>query len=231
MKRHKIFFYSIIVALFTLIVVSCEEDDDNNKVEKESEFESLQSPYLICAGRNPGGVGFDFEYNGKKGGANNIDKPSVDDFEYDLIIRTIKGEKGDGSLGGASYIQLFSTNEAVNYSTVDASCKGFNKFNALTSADLQTYTFSSDDASFDVASVEKGETGAPLMGKLQSEYNKLAIGEKWKSAAKNDIADDEPIWIVKTREGKLVKFIITDFPADPAPTATGYVEIIWDYLD
>ena len=40
-----------------------EEDEDNDLKPNEEEFGSLESPYLICAGRNPGGVGFDFEYN------------------------------------------------------------------------------------------------------------------------------------------------------------------------
>jgi hypothetical protein len=89
----------------------------------------------------------------------------------------------------------------------------------------------SDDQSFNISSVPTGETGKPKMGKLQEEYAKLVIGEKWKSAAKNTKDGDELIWIVKTREGKLVKFMVTDFPADPAPTTSGYVSITWDYLD
>lgn len=223
--------FYLLLALFMLTIVSCEKDDDENNVEKQSEFKSLETPYLICAGRNPGGVGFDFEYNGKKGGANNMDSLIVDDFAYDLKIRTIKGEKGDGSLGGAPYIQLYAITQAVNYSEVDASCKGITKFNALTTSNIQNYTLTSDDVTFDITSVGTGTTGAPMMGALQTEYAKLVIGEAWKATAKNDKAEDEFIWIVKTREGKLVKFIVTDFPAAPAPTATGYISIMWDYLD
>ncbi|MBI9068277.1 MAG: hypothetical protein JEZ09_13370 [Salinivirgaceae bacterium] len=225
------FVLSAAMALLMFMAISCEKDEDENNIEKTSEFVSVEAPYLICAGRNPGGVGFDFQYNGEKGGANNMDSLSVIDFQYDLKIRTIKGENGDGTLGGAPFIQLNTKSEAVNYSSVDATCKGLIKFNALSSANVASYTLATDDAAFNIASVTKGETGAPMMEGLQSEYAKLVIGEAWKAAAKNDILEDEPIWIVKTREGKLVKFIVVDFPAKPAPTASGYVAITWDYLN
>lgn len=227
-------------ALLMLATVSCENDDDDNNPAVKYKFESLETPYLVCAGRNPGGIGFDFEYDGDKGGAFNIDDETAsENLKYDLKIRTIKGEKGDGSLGGAPFVQLHNDVQAVNYSAVDATCTGITKFNALTSTGLKNYTLANDDASFDVSNVTTGETGAPLMGKLQTEYAKLVIGEAWKAAAKNDKADDEPIWIVKTREGRLIKLIVTDFPADPAAypnhdpavTATGFVDVIWDYLD
>jgi hypothetical protein len=69
------------------------------------------------------------------------------------------------------------------------------------------------------------------MQDLLQEYNKLVIGQKWKEAANNDIADDEPIWIIKTEEGRSVKFIVTDFPADPAPTSTGYIAVEWNFVE
>ncbi|PIE88628.1 MAG: hypothetical protein CSA04_00885, partial [Bacteroidetes bacterium] len=58
----------------------------------------------------------------------------------------------------------------------------------------------------------------------------LVIGCKWKVPANNNVEGDEPVWIIKTREGKIVKFIVTDFPANPAPTPRGYVAIEWDFL-
>jgi hypothetical protein len=223
-----------VIAALTIGAVfftSCEKDEDDNPTPNESQFVSLESPYLICANRNPGGVGFDFEYNGEKGGANNLDSLIVEDFAYDLKIRTIKGEKPDGSLGGAPYIQLSTTAQAVNYSAVDTTCKGFTDFTNLNSSNIQNYTLQSDDASFDISTVPVGTTGSPLMQDLMQEYNKLVIGQKWKEAANNDIADDEPIWIIETPEGRIVKFIITDFPADPAPTSTGYIAIEWDFVE
>ncbi len=214
-----------------VLFTSCEKDEDDKPTPNESQFVSLESPYLICAGRNPGGVAFDFEYNGEKGGANNLDSLTVDDFAYDLKIRTIKGEKPDGSLGGAPYIQLSTTAQAVNYSAIDTNCKGLTDFTNLNSSNIQNYTLHSDDASFDISSVPTGETGSPLMQDLMQEYNKLVIGQKWIEAAKNNIADDEPIWIIETEEGRIVKFIVTDFPADPAPTTTGYIAIEWDFVE
>ena len=232
MSTKKLFLGVIIAIMASMMFVSCDKDDNEDIKQDESQFVSLNSPYLICAGRNPGGVGFDFEYKGEKGGANNLDSLTVDDFEYDLKIRTIKGEKPDGSLGGAPYIKLFdNTVEAVNYSTVDATCKGITAFNNLNKSNILNYTLQADASDFDISSVPTGTTGKPLMQDLMSEYSKLVIGQKWKKAANNDVADDEPVWIIKTLEGRLVKFIVTDFPAKPAPTATGYIAIEWDFID
>jgi glutathione peroxidase-family protein len=191
---------------------------------------SLENPYLICSNRNPGGVGFDFEYKGEKGGANNMDSLTVSDFEYDLKIRTIKVEKTDGSLGGSPFIQLYETVKAVNYSSVDTTCKGYSDFQNLTSSNIQNYTLQSYNSSFNLASVPVGATGSPLMQNLNQELNKLVIGQRWKEATGNTIADDEPIWIIQTREGKIVKFIVTQMPANPAPTSTGYVKIEWNFV-
>jgi hypothetical protein len=213
--------------------VSCDDADNGVEPEtNETEFVSLEKPYLICASRNPGGIGFDFEYKGELGGADNLDSLSVEDFEFDLKIRTVKGEKNDGSLGGAPYIQLRdNTIQAINYSSIDEECKGFIDFQNLNNSNIQGYTLQTDDQSFDIDNLPTGSTGKPKMGKLQEEYAKLVIGEKWKSPAKNNIPNDEPIWIIKTPEGRLVKFIVTDFPADPAPTSTGYITIEWDFVD
>jgi hypothetical protein len=191
---------------------------------------SLTNPYLICSSRNPGGVGFDFEYKGEKGGANNMDSLTVSDFEYDLKIRTIKAEKPDGILGGSAFIQLYETVKAVNYSSVDTTCKGYSDFQNLTRSNIQNHTLQSDNSSFNLASVPVGATGSPLMQKLNQELNKLVIGQRWKDATSNTIADDEPIWIIQTREGKIVKFIVTQMPANPAPTSTGYAKIEWDFV-
>lgn len=214
------------------LLVSCDDDDNDEEEQIENNLEKVESPFLICANRNPGGIGFDFEYLKEKGGANNIDSPSVDDFKEDIVIRTIKGEKPDGSLGGAPYIKLYdSTVETVNYTSVDPNCKGIDAFNNLNSSNIKNYTLQKDDSSFDVSSVTTGDTGKAIMKNLLAEYGKLAIGIKWKSAANNEIANDEPIWIIKTREGRLVKLIVSDFPADPAPTATGYIAITWDFIN
>lgn len=232
MTTKKLLLGAIIALMASMMFVSCDKDENEDIIPIESQFVSLKSPYLVCASRNPGGVGFDFVYKGEKGGANNLDLLMVDDFEYDLIIRTIKGEKPDGSLGGAPYIRLFdNTVEAVNYSTVDATCKGISAFNNLNKSNILSYNLKTDASDFDISSLSTGTTGKPFMKNLMNQYSKLVIGEKWKKEANNDVADDEPVWIIKTREGRLVKFIVTVFPAKPAPTATGYVAIEWDFID
>jgi len=232
MKTKNILFALFVLMMTCNLLVSCDHDDSEEEEEPFEDNFSVESPYLICASRNPGGVGFDFEYMSEKGGANNLDSLSVDDFKEDIVIRTIKGEKPDGSLGGAPYIKLYdSTIEAINYTSVDSECKGFDEFNKLNNSNIKNYTLQKDDSSFDISSVTTGNTGKPIMKNLLSEYGKLAIGIKWKSAANNEIANDEPIWIIKTREGRLVKLIVSDFPADPAPTATGYITISWGFIN
>lgn len=231
MKAKTLFYYAIMALVVCLPLVSCDDSDDDEEKVVGKKFVSMESPYLICASRNPGGVGFDFEYKGEKGGANAMEALTVDDFEYDIKIRTIKGEKPDKTLGGAPYIKLFKTVEAVNYSSVDTKCKGVSAFNQLNASNIKEYILKSDGNDFDVSSVTKGTTGKPLMQPLMEEYAKLVVGQKWKKAANNDIADDEPIWIIKTREGRMVKLIVSDFPSNPAPTATGYVSILWDFVE
>lgn len=221
----------VLSILCVVLSTSCEKEGNEDPKNDNDQFESLTSPYLICASRNPGGVGFDFEYAGKKGGANNLDDPTVEDFTYDVKILTIKGEKPDGTLGGAPYIQLSTNSKAINYTTIDHSCTGISDFTNLNQSNIQNYLLQSDGSSFDLTSLPTGSTGSPLMQQLLQEYNKLVIGQRWKEAANNDIADDEPIWIIQTEEGRIVKFIITDFPADPAPTTTGYIAISWDFVD
>lgn len=229
MKTRQIF--SIVLVGLFIFLTACDNDDNKIAGPEGPQFQSLSSPYLICASRNPGGVGFDFEYAGEKGGANNLDSLSVSDFTYDAKIITIKAEKPDGTLGGMPYFALATTTEAVNYSSVDTTCKGLAAFQNLTKDNIKAVTFSPDDTSFDLSNLETGTTGKPLMGKVQAEYKKLVIGEKWKAAAKNNVVDDELVWIIKTPGGRQVKLIVTDFPADPAPTATGYIALEWDFLN
>ena len=231
MKTLRNLVFAIVAFTFGgILFTSCEKDEPDEQTPTVSQFVSLESPYLICANRNPGGVGFDFEYKGEKGGANYMDSLTVSDFEYDLVVKTIKAEKPDGSLGGAPFIQLHETVKAVNYSTIDTTCKGYSDFQNLNSTNIQNYTLQSDDQSFDIANVPVGTTGRPLMQDLNKEFDKLVIGQRWKEAASNAIADDEPIWIIQTREGTIVKFIVTQMPANPAPTPTGYIKIEWDFV-
>ncbi|NCC99077.1 MAG: hypothetical protein EOL95_05145 [Bacteroidia bacterium] len=231
MKPLKSLVFAIVPLAFGgVLFTSCEKDKPNDPTPTVSNFVSLENPYLICANRNPGGVGFDFEYKGEKGGANNMDSLTVTDFEYDLKIRTIKAEKPDGTLAGIPFIQLHESVQAVNYSAIDITCKGYSAFQNLNSTNIQNYTLQSDNSSFNLISVSTGTTGSPLLQNLNQELNKLVIGQRWKETANNSTADDEVIWIIKTREGNIVKLIVTQFPANPAPTSTGYIKIEWAFV-
>jgi hypothetical protein len=221
-----------VLAMAAVVHIGCDEDDGAPSGPSGSSFTSLESPYLICAGRNPGGVGFDFEYQGEEGGADNLDALQVADFDWDLKVITTKGEKPGGDHQGMPRIQLAADAEAVNYSAVDPSCKGVTRFNDLTAGDIGSPTYQSDDPSFDPSGLPVGGTlGLPTVEAMQQEYQKLVIGDKWKGPAKNDVAEDELIWIVKTSEGRLVKLIVDDFPAADAPTPTGYISLIWGFLE
>lgn len=231
--------FIFVVVITGAFVVGCNKDTNPAGAAQDS-FESLASPYLICNSRNPGGVGFDFVYKGEKGGANNFDKLSVEDFSWDIMIKTDKAEKPDGTHAGMPRIELASGVQAVNYSTIDSSCVGVDEFDALESVDVSSITWQSDDASFTMDGLPTGgSTGLPAMSAVQEQYQKLAIGEKWKSPANNDTAGDEPVWLIKTEDGDIVKFIVSDFPANPADypghdpevTATGFIELSWELLD
>ena len=230
--KSKITLFMFLGFWLAFLMVSCSDDDDNNNVGPSAEeFVSISSPYLVCANRNPGGVGFDFYYDGKKGGANNMDSLSVSDFSADVVVKTIKAEKPDGTLAGMPYFKLSDGVQAINYSAIDTTCKGIDKFKELDASILNALTFSSDDEGFNVSDLITGETGKPLQTELVKEFNKLIIGMKWKTSANNIAEGDEIIWLIKTNDGKTVKMIITDFPADPAPTSTGYIALEWELLD
>ncbi len=231
MNQFKKLFWAL--ALVSLCFTACSDDDDDDPEPQPtpSTFTSLESPYLICASRNPGGVGFDFFYDGKAGGANNMDSLTVTDFKADMVIRTIKGEKADSTLAGMPFIQMFNGAKAINYSGVDTACKGLDKYNALSISDLAALDYQVDEASFTLGGLETGSTGKPLVSALNAQYGKLVIGDKWKSPAKNEIDGDEPIWVFQLTDGVYVKMIVADFPAKPAPTATGYVDIKWEIID
>jgi len=225
----------LILVMMMLVIqfVACDDDDDNTVVKDPvvQTFVSLESPYAVCATRNPGGVGFDFEYSGEEGGANNLDDLSVDDFSSDLTIKTVKSEKPDGTLGGVPYIELKNGAQSINYSSINAECKGLAQFTALAAENLAEFTFMQDAEDFDLSDLPTGETGKPLMSDVQAECAKLVMGIKWKSSANNDVDADELVWIVKTSEGRLVKLIVTQFPAVPAPAITGYIALEWAFLD
>ena len=221
-----------LITLF-LLPISCDDDEGSNNetIDNIESFSTIESPYLICANRNPGGVGFDFEYNGKKGGANNIDSVSVSDFEADIVIKTQKADN-EGSPQAVNYITLNNGATAINYSAVDTECIGSTDFEALSyeTVSSQDISFNADAENFSMDGLETGTSGLPLLSEANAQLKNLVIADSWKKPAKNDVENDEPIWIIKTQEDCLVKMIVTEFPASNAPTATGYVNIEWAIL-
>lgn len=232
MKNTKSLLHIILALALMLPIASCDKDDDDDAAANGKNFKSLTSPYLICSNRNPGGVGFDFEYNSKTGGANNMDSLSVDDFKEDILLKTIKSDN-NGTAAAVNYIALHNGAQAVNYSSINTECKGITNFKTLSYATVsaQTVTLTGDGADFSLVGLTTGNSCSPLMTEVNAQVAKLVIGDKWKASAKNNIAEDELIWIIKTHEGRWVKFIVTEFPAKNAPTANGYINIEWDYLN
>lgn len=227
MRTLKIAFLCFFVFTISSLFISCSDDDDDSQ-ENLPQLASLENPYFISPVANPGGIGFDFYYNQQPGGANNIDDPTVEDFIMDLKVKTIRAEKPDGTLAGTPFIQLFNGTRAVNYSTIDPDCKGFDEFQNLNASNIQNYSLESDGASFDISSVPIGNSGQPLMQNLMQELNKLVIGTTWREFASSETIGDEPVWIVSTNDGKIVKFIVTEAPPI---TSNGYVTIEWGFIE
>jgi len=169
MKTLKYLLVIIMAGLF-LSFFACDDDDNDNNDNTEK---FVDAPYLICANRNPGGVGFDFEYQGEKGGANYIDSLWTIGFTYDIKVKTIKAEKPDGEIAGMPHFTLASNVEAVNYSAIDPTCVGYTAFQNLTSADLLDFDFGTDDESFDISTLPLGNTGKPYQSDVSKEFKKL----------------------------------------------------------
>jgi len=104
-------------------------------------------------------VGFDFSYNDSEGEANYLNSTSVDDFDEDLYIGTVKGENADRTLSGVPYIKLMDGATAVNYSLVDTSCTVITAFKALTANDLLDYTSEAEDTDINLSNLRTGYTG------------------------------------------------------------------------
>ncbi len=232
MKKNSFLTNATFAFMFIMVLFSACNKDDNNNANTNTGLKALSTQYLICANRNPGGVGFDFEYDGKTGGANNIDSLSVTGFTEDIIVKTIKADN-NGTAGAINFIALHNGAQAVNYSIIDTNCVGLNCFKQLSYDVVLTkkISFTADDNSFNLTGLATGTSGAPLLTEVSTQIKKLVIGNKWLTTAKNDIANDEIIWIIKTAEDRWVKFIVFEFPASNAPTANGYVNIDWAFLN
>ena len=120
--------------------------------------------------------------------------------------------------------------QAVCYSTIKTECTGAAEYAKVKKSDVKDLDFAADNSGFDLSKLTTGHTGKPVLAETKEEFKKLVIADKWKPTANNDDQTDELVWIIKTSEGAYVKMMVSDFPAAPAPTATGFVAIEWELL-
>ncbi len=227
----------ILFLSLTLIISNCQKDRNNPLDPKADNYiepiPPVTSPFLICANRNPGGVGFDFVMDGEKGAAYNLDE--VPDLEWDVYIKVYKGVTNDGgNLFGKPFIKLYSTTVLAKV----VSTNGQAGYNAITSTAGSTSGLAADGiAVMNITEVKRDSNNNLWYKKtppggghgLKYFYDKIIIGEKWKKSAK--AKKNQKTYIIKTREARHAKFMVKEFPASGAPTPTGYVDIIWDLLD
>ena len=249
MKKNLLFLLS---AFALLLIPGCDYSGDDDKAG----VSPVESPYLICVNRNPGGVGFDFD----SGVAYNLDEnPNMD---WDLRIKTLKGHKdANPRIGykGRPVIDLAGVSpggvSGYRHSTgVDETA-----YNAFASSDATgTFTFDPVDG-YDITNVasitynhgEGDETGYVYAGTFNStDYDSDAeddntLREVYNASfalanygtnggfeywwASGSFAT--PLYVIKTDQGTVVKFWLEEFPATNAATTSGYINIRWEVLE
>lgn len=229
--------FKLVVVVLALLVtsISCSKDEEKLTPSYDGKFYPLAPPYILCIGQNPGGIVFDFIYNGEKAGANNFDYPSVKDIDPDLLIKNNKCKLPQGMTGGGGmpHMILGKGVVALNYTEINPECKGFKKYEELSKSDLNNLEFKEDDSSFDLSKLTLTDWGVPSYTDMMKEFKKLVIGNTWKLTAHNDIEGDELVWVIKTKEGDLVKMIVTKFPAKnkEGRSLNGNIDMQWDLLN
>jgi len=227
---------TIALVLMLGLCCSCDKDNDsrNDNPIVSEKFYPLDAPFILCIGQNPGGIIFDFIYKDKKGGANYYDFPSVKDLKPDLKIKNIRCKLPEGVSGGGGmpHMRLCNGAKAVNYTAICPGCHGFTEYEKLNKSDLKELSFKEDDPNFDISKLELTDWGIPSYEDVIKEFEKLVIGNIWKETAHNEIKNDELVWIIKTTEGRLVKMIVTQFPAkNGEKVLNGNIAMEWDLLD
>lgn len=225
-----------LVLTLPVLCVSCSESNEEEVIHSKEVVVpdskvvfTASNPYLVCAGRNPAGIGFDFSYQKQKGGA--LEMALLEDDMYktvavDMVIRTIKAEK-EGKPMGCPFIQLFHGAKALKYSEKT----GLQAYKTLSNISIDPSKFVMDQEEFDVNSIAVSASGFREYALVRKQFDKLVIGDHWKMPLFNSINDDEPIWIIKTSDNKYVKMIVSEFPSKKAPTKTGYCNIEWDLIE
>lgn len=216
--------------LMTAVYTGCEGDGTGGGSG------TVTSPFLVCGGRNPGGVGIDLD----SGTAWNLDDNPT--FDWDVMFQTKKGVRNAGGwvLKGAPYIKLRQHLWAYEYT----GGTGVTVYNALTDNPGETLVEETEPDPLDFSGVDKVLDTDPayaednsLLGKmyyaasgkagLKQEYTPLVIGESWKGAAGNTNDDDDKIYIIESDQGTLFKFIVTNFGPNSDLGEPGYAEIEW----
>lgn len=229
----------LLLSISLITISGCEEDDDSTLNAEEQ-----TSPYLICANRNPGGVGIDLD----SGKAYSID--DYEDYSWDLHVKTYKGvmeSSGSPAIAGCPFIKLKDTTVSAYVYTAT----GKTAYESITLADVTDLGYSADTitsiALDSVDTVQSGEFTESEMsngnfavgnyyyaytGKtgLKAQYKKLTVGETWKSVAANTDHGDDKIYIIKSDEGDYFKLIVTDFGSKSDIGESGYISIDYEKL-
>ncbi len=222
-----------------------DSDDDDPSAQE------VTSPFLICANRNPGGVGIDLD----SGKAYNID--DYPGFDWDIRIKTMKGAQVTAakalSLVGGPYIKLresvvsavkWSTAGSSNYDAITLSAynaSGLSPIAGIAEIDLSTVDtvlegeFTTSELS--AAGVAIGNyyynssySGLSKTG-LKQKYATLVMGEAWKSAAANTSHTDDYIYIVRSSGGSYYKLMFTDIGENSDIAQSGYIKVVWRKLE
>ncbi len=229
---RKIFDVSLItVALSAMFFLSGCDDSSSDESS-----ESIKKKYLICAGRNPGGVGINLD----SGESKDFDNDAT--FDWDVKIRTFKGKDTTAGapkpFGGRPYIALRGMGAVKAYKYAEA---GQTAFDGLSNSDVVEASFAGDtidDVDKDIvprvqhngADVLLYNDGNPGNDDLKEQYGELVIGERFKQGAMDTNHDNDPIYIIKTDKGANFKVIINNFGPNSSLGESGYIELTYEKL-
>ena len=226
------------ITIMLVFLGACENKEYPGKKVVGS-FDTLKQPYDIHPERNPAGIGIDFYYKYHRGGANNMDDLSVSDFKHDIRIKAVKAKSIEGDIRIIPYIVLYgSANHRTNaamayeYSKKDSAMRGASAYEDITLEEAKSPLESPDLGSMNFEKVEKDSSrNVYLENDLRIQLKKLVIADKWLKSLRNSVENDEPVWIIRTRDNKHVKFMVTEYPAEDAPAQDGYIRLRWKVLN
>ena len=242
----------LVFSVFALLMLpGCDDSgDDSNSIV----VLPVDSPYLICVNRNPGGVGFDFD----SGVAYNLDENPY--MDWDLRIKTHKGHKdanprsgykgrpvidlaGGAPDGVSGYLHANSVVESdyTDFALTDVVDANF-VFDPVDDYDISTVaviTYNHGDGdqtgyvyagTFNSTDYDDPTTDHNTLREVYKDSFALANGsgfEYWWSGG----SFATPLYVIKTDQGTVVKFWLEEFPATNAATSSGYINIRWEVLE